>query len=539
MKQRFCRGLLIGWMLILTSIHLSGQDELKNLPELSLPISNQKLVMAHCMTNITRFKGHKLEDSCDPEYFSSKDNITSSLGGLIQVQVLSDQVLKEKSLDEAVEFEMRTALKCGIDGFQFYYVLGAPDWDDIIKAYFRVAGKKKLDFKLTLCLSHPGGSTEAAKTAEFAQRINGILNEVGRDNPHWMRTPDGRLVIYLWYGEQLADMPADKKGLPESYYVARAYKRLADAVKEKFAIVRTINERIDEKKANEYLDYFPAVWMWTVSYTNDYAGKLVADACRKRKRTFMGSAFSDFYTSKLLKLGTWDMFHYANEAVAAGIHKVERKYIATGLSYTFRKMLEFGIEQDVPVFNIITWNDYPEGHHLAPEINHNDGFSILLKYYKSQWKKEASPYQGEDIAIAFFKKYKHDIVPKPYNIPVKSFQEDAVAYKDEDSIEVVTILKAPAQLSISSKLLPVPAGLAVSRIPIQAGAVTVAILRQGATIKQFTAPEWITNKPYRADRLTYSWSTETEAFYKSIFGEQMPVYSTEYNPEKNGQAKLK
>jgi hypothetical protein len=149
MKQRFCRGLLIGWMLILTSIHLSGQDELKNLPELSLPISNQKLVMAHCMTNITRFKGHKLEDSCDPEYFSSKDNVTSSLGGLIQVQVLSDQVLKEKSLDEAVEFEMRTALKCGIDGFQFYYVLGAPDWDDIIKAYFRVAGKKKLDFKLT------------------------------------------------------------------------------------------------------------------------------------------------------------------------------------------------------------------------------------------------------------------------------------------------------------------------------------------------------------------------------------------------------
>ncbi|WP_315817887.1 hypothetical protein [Paraflavitalea speifideaquila] len=162
---------------------------------------------------------------------------------------------------------------------------------------------------------------------------------------------------------------------------------MGDAVNERFALARTINERIDEQKANEYLDYFPAVWMWTVSYTNDYAGKLVADACRKRNRTFMGAAFNDFYTSKLLKRGTWDMFHYASEAVSAGIGKVERKYIATGLSWNFRKMLEFGIAEDVSIMNIITWNDYPEGHHLAPEINHNDGFSLLLKYYKSVWKK--------------------------------------------------------------------------------------------------------------------------------------------------------
>jgi hypothetical protein len=526
-------------MLSLASIHLSAQDLLKNLPELSLPISNQKLVMAHCMTNIIRYKGHKFEDSCDPDFFAAKGNVTASLGGLTQVQVLSDQVLKNKSLDEAVEFEMRTAIKCGIDGFQFYYVLGTPDWDEIVKAYFRVADAKKLDFKLTLCLSHPGGSTEAAKIAEFAQRINGILDAVGRNNPHWMRTPDGRLVIYLWYGESLADIPADKKGLPDAYYVASAYKKLADAVQEKFAVTPTINERIGKEKLNQYLDYFPAVWMWTVSYTNDYAGKLVADECRQRNRTFMGSAFSDFYTSKLLKLGTWDMFHYAKEAADAGIGKVERKYIATGLSLNYRRMLEFGIQQDVPVFNIITWNDYPEGHHLAPEVNHNDGFSVLLKYYKSLWKHEPSPYANEDVAVVFFKKYKHDIKPKPFDIPVKSFQEDAVTYKSEDSIEVVTILKEKAQLSINGKLLPVPAGYAVSRIPQHQGAVTVAILRNGTAVKKFTAPEWITDKPYRADRLTYSWSTETESYYKSVFGNEMPVYSTEYNPAKPGQAAIK
>ncbi|MBO9565763.1 MAG: hypothetical protein J7621_23505 [Niastella sp.] len=520
MKRNLCRGLYIGWMLLMTSIQLLAQDNLKNLPELSLPISNKKLVMAHCMTNIIRYKGHKFEDSCDPEYYAAQGNITAPLGGLTQVKALADSLLKDKTLDEAVEFEMRTAMQSGIDGFQFYYVLGTPDWDDIIKAYFRVADKQQLDFKLTLCISHPGGSTETAKITELAKRINGILDEVGRNNPHWMRTPDGRLVIYLWYGEQLAEVPANKNELPESYYVARAYKRLGEAVKENFALVRTINERIDKQKANEYMDYFPAVWMWTVSYTSDYAGRLVADVCRQRNRTFMGSAFSDFYTSKLLKRGTWDMFHYAKEAVAAGIKKVERKYIPTGLSWTWRKMLEFAIEQDVSVINIITWNDYPEGHHLAPEINHNDGFTLLLNYYKSQWKKEPSPYQNDDIAVTFFKKYKHNVVPKPYNIPVESFQEDGVERKAEDSIEVVTILRDKAQLLINGTAVQVPEGFTVTRVAMQNGPVRVAIMRAGVTIKKFVAPESITGKPYRADRLTYSWSTETGKYYKTILGEQ-------------------
>ncbi|WP_315817889.1 hypothetical protein [Paraflavitalea speifideaquila] len=41
MKHLF-RVSLIGWMLLITSIHLVAQDNLKNLPELSLPISKKK-----------------------------------------------------------------------------------------------------------------------------------------------------------------------------------------------------------------------------------------------------------------------------------------------------------------------------------------------------------------------------------------------------------------------------------------------------------------------------------------------------------------
>jgi hypothetical protein len=124
---------------------------------------------------------------------------------------------------------------------------------------------------------------------------------------------------------------------------------------------------------------------------------------QEKKTGIHRSAFPDFYTSKLLKKGTWDMFHYADEAAKAGIRKTERKYIVTGLSYNFRKQLEFSVEQDVPLINIITWNDYPEGHHLAPEINHNDGFSILLNHYKDQWKKDPEVNGDKDVLVAFYK----------------------------------------------------------------------------------------------------------------------------------------
>ncbi len=48
------------------------------------------------------------------------------------------------SLDDAAAFEMRTALKLGVDGFQFYFpcVLDAGfnhHYCDIVKAFFRAA----------------------------------------------------------------------------------------------------------------------------------------------------------------------------------------------------------------------------------------------------------------------------------------------------------------------------------------------------------------------------------------------------------------
>src|SRR6478672_676276 len=80
-------------------------DELKNSSELSLPLTDKKLVIAHNMTNIIRYKGHPFEDSCNPDYYNPTGNVSAPLGGLTQVNVIADAFLSEKTLEEAVEFE--------------------------------------------------------------------------------------------------------------------------------------------------------------------------------------------------------------------------------------------------------------------------------------------------------------------------------------------------------------------------------------------------------------------------------------------------
>ncbi|MET4082641.1 hypothetical protein ABIB40_002601 [Pedobacter sp. UYP30] len=503
-------------------------DDLKNLPALTLPISKEKLVIAHCMTNIIRYKNHPFEDSCNPEYYFKTGNITAPLGGLSQVYVMADSLLSNASLEEAVAFEIKAAKKCGIDGFQFYYHLGSRTDDDIIKAYFKVADEQKIDFKFTFCISHPKGKTESIKIADFAERINGIFKAVGQNNKHWLRTPDGRLLVYSWYGEDLADIPA-KSNFPKPYYAAKAFQKLANAVHDKFACVYTINQRYSKTDLNNILDYFPAVWIWTLPYTNTYSGFEVAKACKERNRNFTASVFNDFYTSKLLKKGTWDMYHNAADAVKAGIDSVDRKYIPTGLSNNFRNLFDFGIKQNAQIINVITWNDYPEGHHIAPEINHNYGFAILLNYYKSLWKGEKSSYQNKDVAIAFFKKYQSNVTPNPYNIPVVSFEKEAKPTPVEDSIEVVTLLKDSATLYINNQRVKVAAGLKSSVVASKPGNVIVRATRSGKEIINFITPEGITTASYRTDRLTYSFSSEFKSFHHYLFGDDKAFVSSEYS----------
>ncbi len=525
--------------LLVNSFTLFAQDDsLANLPEYSLPLTNQKMVIAHCMTHIIRYEGREYEDGANPNYYP----IAPPVGGTSQVHVMSDSLLSHATLDQAVNLKCVLAKKIGIDGFQFYYPMGTTVMDTIIEAYFRVAKEKNIDFKFTFCVCPFGipGLDENMKLLQFAIHMNAIMNTVGRDDPRWLRTPDGRLILYMWYGEQMADLPADMHGKPSFFYVADAYKKLANACGEKFACLYSINGDMDKNTLDDLLDYFPGVWLWTEAYEHKGIDAMVAAYCKKRKRTYAASLFDDFYTSKVLVPNDPDWTILSNaQSEAAGTSGMQRKYMQVGLSTTFRKLFEFAIKDNDQLVNVITWNDYPEGHHMAPEVNHNFGFAVLLNYYKAIWQGKPNPYADRDVAVAFFKKYKSTVTPKPYKVSVQIIGETLPELPSktvsaiEDSVEVVTILPSPAQLVVNGETVDVPAGLNVHRFKSQPGPVSVAIERNGIVTRSFKTPEWITDAPLRTDRLTYTFDTEFQDFFHAIFGDIPPIYSTQYNKDVN------
>lgn len=59
------------------------------------------------------------------------------------------------------------------------------------------------------------------------------------------------------------------------------------------------------------------------------------------------------------------------------------------------------IDRGTQIISYVTWNDWPEGQHLAPEANHSFGPSLLLRHFAAQWRGQPSPLK--DQAIVFFK----------------------------------------------------------------------------------------------------------------------------------------
>jgi hypothetical protein len=135
------------------------------------------------------------------------------------------------------------------------------------------------------------------------------------------------------------------------------------------------------------------------------------------------------------------------------------------------------------------------------------------------------------VIIAFYKKYDHTLIPSPFNIPVVEIEKRGVPVNWEDSIEVVTILKEKCQLSVNEDQKDAAAGFQSTKFPARPGSVTISLKRNNAVIETLRCPEWITGKPYRTDRLTYSFSNQFSSFYRLVFGNYPVMKSTEYSKE--------
>ncbi|HSR88057.1 MAG TPA: endo-1,3-alpha-glucanase family glycosylhydrolase, partial [Pontiella sp.] len=492
---------------------------------------------------------HKLCDSV-PTYDSREhyrlDGPSGAIGGFNQSFPIMDFRDTDMTIDEVAEFEVRTAMQLGIDGFQFFYPLGRPealsDYNRNIKAFFRAVDRMKVNFKLTVCLClSEGKMTEAQKIERWGTAMKDLLTEEAWEDV-WLKTPDGRHIIYLWIGDGLSD---DAYGigdiLKDPSLVqkdAEAYERLAEYCGIEAAYVYHVRQWLFEHSGvmSEILKYYPAFWSFIpLNSENGDNWDSFAKKCKAKGRTYTVSVCPDFYTSKLFRKKTdllYDRIWRLEDALELGVDGMWRWVFVSGLSSELRASAQRAIEYDVPIINVVTWNDYPEGHQICPDINHNFAFALLLKAYKNIW--QGHPERNDrDIGMVFYKKYKANKKPSIADFEVRS--EADIPLDEEDYIEAVTILQQPAKVSLNGKNLgEIPAGISVKRIPIETGPVRLKALRGEETVFDFSAPEWITDEPYRTDRFTVGYSSEYAKLWTTIFGNKIPISTVEYAEGKKG-----
>lgn len=577
---------VIGCLMVVASLSgCSAQEDIheKSIQEareaiLEMPAADEKLVIAHNMvTPIPGINRGITVDTFRP------DGKYADIGGLNLVLPLDARSESELSnepvpfrlelglCDGLLEREMLAAKELGIDGFQFYFPCLGPEnksWQNevetfvgIICRYFKVAEERDIDFKLTLCISHPRIKPGAEKKADvLARQIKMVLDKVG-DSPKWLRTPDGRLLFFTFAPETLAEsishpseMFDDPARLEEHMaQVAQAYNRLSEQldVPEGVAYLFHLREwyYMDfiyrrnlqpvgfeqyEKYVNLVLDAFPAVYGWIDVDTpvNDLSWEYVIDLCEQRDRTYIQYIFNEISMSKVWSRTGNGRVTDPDKLTAPD--DLQRFYVGTGLSDTWRKLLDRAVDNDVPMIALTSWNDYEEGHHMAPEVNHNFGFSVLLNHYKRLWRGEA-PLVGKEQAAVFFKKHSSEAKGSLFDVPVARMtwvvsQDDwERLLKADDKIQVVTLLKGPAEVWFRGEHVgDVQAGMDVLDLPLTPGPVEVEIRRDGQSVLEVVPPEWVTDDPYRTDRMTYTWSSDHEDILKRIYGDYPTATLSEY-----------
>ncbi len=542
-----------------------------NRPVLAKPLFDKKYVMAHWM-------GINPMGSPDRFDYSAyrPDGVASNVGGACLFYSPMTSWL-DKSTEEFAALELTAAKRIGIDGFCKFISIDTCDarghdgWDRQTKkivTYLREAEKMKLDFKFALCLTLPKmtlPTTDEVKLRIWASRLRALMHEVN-DSPNWLRTPDGRIVFFTWAPERMSTSARSAAGLfgkpdveAEVRKLAESYEKLMQLSGIEAAIVwdvfssvhmRTATKADLNEQFRRYVDavntYFPGVegsiggGAPRVKQT-DSDWNYWASQCKSRDRSYGQSIVNDMFCSKASTLDRkgGNILSIA-QFQKANLDDMSRAYYPFSGASNYRTLWEDAIRNDVPFVMHYTWDDFLEGHHMAPEINHNFAFATLLDYYKRIWRTGDTSV-SKDVALAFYKKYPSTAVPSHFNVslyisPINLPKEYHPQYvRAQDIIDVVTILTAPAELFVNGKKrCEAPKGIHSIQIPMEIGPVHIEVRRKGITVVDLTPPEWITDKPYRTDRFTYAYSSECENIYKELFGHTPAVISDEYAQDEDG-----
>jgi hypothetical protein len=412
------------------------------------------------------------------------------------------------SPEQSAELDIRRALRGGIDGFAVDAWAGGDSAKRTMDMLFTVAEKHQLPFKVTICLDpsclpkDPDNPGNMAKP--FAEAIRYLLRH--EKSPNLARR-DGKPLIFGYHSRGILRTP-QMDALPEGPekwdHLAKAFKAVEQQVGQPLFLhfgIGAFHSRTP-KKDRDYV----AVAKWAGK--NFSAVGSFLDTTFARDEAKMAEAVK----ASGSEWGQPLWYQYNNRS--GSLH------VGNGFN-VLRKQWQMARELDSTLIQFVTWNDYGEDTILAP--GYNTGYSVLElnRYFVDWWKTGKAPSVTKDKMFLVFRRYGADAKTFPFK--TRRYQAGV--------LEVVTLLQKSAQVTLPGRAITyqAPAGMSFRQFPLQVGQVKAELSRGGNPVLSLTAPEQVTDKPFRQDNSMVCFSSEFETNWKQDFGDVAPFYYSEYS----------
>ncbi len=380
----------------------------------------------------------------------------AAVGGLLRDRPLPRSPLSGDWALNDMTTEVKQARSAGIDGFtvNILGITGA-NWDrtlDLVAAAERTGG-----FTIVPNIDTNASGVEAG-TASLAAAIAPLLRSSAAE-----RLPDGRVVLSSFKAE----------GKPVQWW-SELFRTLEQKHGVRVAFTAVL---LDSSSANMEA-FAPISWAlsnWGVR--NPGKAQAAAD-----------------YAARAHALGVRWMAPVAVQDVRPTQGIYDEAANTETLEATWRNAIDDGAD----LVQLVTWNDYSESTSFAPSAAHGWTFLDVSGYYQSEFKSGKVPAVTQDALYVTHRVHPVDSRAAQQS-DLATVRSDANATKPRDTVEVLSFLTAPADVTVTvggrQQTVRVGAGVSRTTVPLAAGSVSAVARRNGATVSQVSSPFSVVSRP--------------------------------------------
>ena len=405
----------------------------------------------------------------------------------------------KQSEEENAAFEVRRAMRAGLDGFAVDAWAGDDGakrrFEMLLKAAEPYGGK----FQVTVCLDPACHVRGYAKDVPMWQRFADTVNYVLKfRESSALATFDGRPLILTYHMRFIAGWG------PEELIAAEWTKFRAAVPKDVFLmgdidyLVKWDDPKVDRVAAVRFAaKHFEALGGFIGAQGGWGLDPLVAETTKSCGRIWCQPMLYQYQNPRGAMIASRGL-----DRLAANWENARK---------TGSRLIQF-----------VTWNDYGEETTLAPSVTANYTLTRLCRHWAEWWKTGVEPKIEEDEVHVVFRRTA-DWSAESWPYAMRRFGN-----LPEPVLEVVTLLKEPSTVQVKDYgEYEAPKGLFRKQFPLKAGLVAVRVRRSTLfvpkTVCGVIAPERVSDRRWREDYSCVAYGSNYEREWELDFPGTKPL----------------